>query len=293
VLAALVLLNLAVWVLAAFALSAAQPVEIRLARYAGGAAGMAIVAELTGSPISRLLRTLAVAMRRRARRKAQWSPAELTSAGIDLARVDAARVLTAGTAAALGVLPGLAARQSLLVLFGSAAAGIAWIAPSFWVGFHLSERRRQVLRTLPDTLDLMAVAMSAGQGLDQAIALVAEGRADPLSELLRGIQQEIRLGRARAEALRSLGERSGLVEVQELAGHLVRSATHGTSLAETLRVEAAHMRALIRQKTREKAGQAAVKLLFPLVAFFVPVLFLITIGPIVLRVIQTGIFGGN
>lgn len=289
--AALLLLNIAIWVWAAFALSAAQPAELRLARYAGGASGLAIVADLTGSPLARLLQTLTAAMRRRRRFRTGWSPHEIAAAGIDLARVDAMRVLLTGLAAATLLLPGLVALQSALVLLGASLAGAAWLTPGLMVGMRLAERRARILQALPDTLDLLSVAMSAGQSLDRAIALVVVERSDPLGELLRAAQQEIRIGRPRADALRSVGERSGVIEVHELAGHLIRSIAYGASLADTLRVEAAHMRSLVRQRAREKAGQATVKLLFPLVLFYVPVLFLITVGPVLVRLLQSGALG--
>ncbi len=276
------------WIWAAAASSTVQPHEARLARYAGGRVEVRRVAELRHTPWARLLGALT--RRVRGRRKAlrvRWDPQELASAGVDPARIEAGRILTGAAGGVLGIGLMAVAHAPAAVLIAVIFALLGYVLPPMVIGLRLESRRSGIRAMLPDVLDFLAVAMRAGQSLEQSLALVAAETTGPLADLIRAARQEIHLGAPREEALRMMGERSGVGEVRELVGHLLRSLRYGASLSNTIQREGAHLRVLLRTRARQRSAEAAVRMLFPLVLFYLPTLFLITMGPIGIRVLDS------
>jgi tight adherence protein C len=150
--------------------------------------------------------------------------------------------------------------------------------------------RQRVLsmqRALPDSLDLMVVCLEAGLGLTATIARVGEERSamkDPLGAEFSQVSRELRDGRSREDALRALGERNGVDDLTALVGLIVQSDRLGASMAKTLRSHADVLRVKRRQRAEEAARKLPIKILFPLAAFILPALFIVAIGPSVLRI---------
>jgi tight adherence protein C len=165
------------------------------------------------------------------------------------------------------------------------ALGLGFLVPDFWLGRRISIRQARIRRGLPDVLDLLVICIEAGQSMDQATARTAEElhRAQPaISDELSVVVLEQRAGRPRADAWRHFAERTAVDSVRNLVSVLVQSEKFGTSVAKTLRVHSDTLRTQRRQKVEEQAAKTTVKLVFPLVLFIFPSLFLVTLGPAVI-----------
>lgn len=168
-------------------------------------------------------------------------------------------------------------------------AGVGYYAPSFWLKRVIAERQDTLQRAIPDALDLMVVCVEAGLGLDQAIARVGQevSQAHPvLADELNVLSQELRTGVQRQVALRNLAKRTDIEEVRNLVALLVQTDRFGTSIGQALRVHADSMRTTRRLKAEEMAAKLPVKLLFPLVCFIFPSMFIVTIGPAGIRMVK-------
>ncbi|HEY3988533.1 MAG TPA: type II secretion system F family protein [Acidobacteriaceae bacterium] len=162
------------------------------------------------------------------------------------------------------------------------AVGLGFLAPDFWLGRQIASRQAKIRRGLPDVLDLMVICIEAGQSLDQATVRTAEELQDAqpaISDELGVVVLEQRAGRARADAWRQFAERTAVENVRNLVSVLVQSEKFGTSIAKTLRVHSDTLRTQRRQKIEEQAAKTTVKLVFPLVLFIFPSLFVVTLGP--------------
>jgi tight adherence protein C len=185
-----------------------------------------------------------------------------------------------------GVINGKAGSVIVLGIYG---ALLGWLAPRWYIGRAVSARHRNLQRALPDALDLMVVCVEAGLGLNQALRRVAQeiGSVSPaLGDELTLVNLEIRAGASRLDALKSLGERTGLDDLRALAAMLVQTERFGTPVADALRSHADALRTKRRQRAEEAAAKTTVKLLFPLVLFIFPPLYLVILGPAVLMMIR-------
>jgi tight adherence protein C len=181
----------------------------------------------------------------------------------------------------LFVLLLLVAGVGSFVLY-AVALGLGFLAPDFWLGRRISKRQAQIRRGLPDVLDLLVICIEAGLGLDQATARTAEEmqKAHPaISDEINVVVLEQRAGRPRAESWKHFAERTDVDSVRNLVSVLVQSEQFGTSIAKTLRVHSDTLRTQRRQKVEEAAAKTTVKLVFPLVLFIFPSLFLVALGP--------------
>ncbi len=166
-----------------------------------------------------------------------------------------------------------------------AALGVGFLVPDFWLGRQIKNRQTMIRRGLPDVLDMLVICVEAGLSLDQATARTAEELhvSQPiLSDELSVVALEQRAGSARAEAWKHLADRTGLDIVRNLVSMLVQSEQFGTSIAKTLRVHSDTLRTKRVQEIEEKAAKLSVKLLFPLVFFIFPSLFVVVLGPAVI-----------
>jgi tight adherence protein C len=162
------------------------------------------------------------------------------------------------------------------------ALGLGFLAPDFWLGRRISIRQGRIRVGLPDVLDLLVVCIEAGLGLDQATVRTAEElhTAQPaISDELSIVVLEQRAGRPRSDAWKNFAERTGVDIVRNLVSVLIQSEQFGTSIAKTLRVHSETLRTQRRQKVEEQAAKTTIKLVFPLVLFIFPSLFLVTLGP--------------
>jgi tight adherence protein C len=165
------------------------------------------------------------------------------------------------------------------------AIGGGFLAPDFWLGRKIAKRQAEIKKGLPDVLDLLVICVEAGLSLDQATARTAQEleKAQPaLSDELGIVALEQRAGRARADAWKHLAERTDVDVIRNLVSMLVQAEQFGTSIGKTLRVHSETLRTKRVQEIEEKAAKLSVKLLFPLVLFIFPSLFLVVLGPAVL-----------
>ena len=177
-----------------------------------------------------------------------------------------------------------------LALFGAMwGMLLGWVLPAFHVGGRAKRRQKEIVKAMPDALDLLVVCVEAGLGLNQALVRVAEeivNVSPVLGEQIQLTNLEIRAGTARDEALRNLGERTGVEDVQSFASMLIQTDRFGTSIADALRVHSDVLRTKRRQRAEEAAAKTAIKMLFPLVFFIFPAMFVVILGPAVIQVIE-------
>ena len=154
--------------------------------------------------------------------------------------------------------------------------------PTFVLGQLVKRRMQKVFLGLPDALDLMVVCVEAGLGIDQALRKVAEEMTKSHKEIGEEFSianQQLQFGRTRAEVLQALGFRSGVDDLKQLASILIQADKFGSSVAAALRVQSDSMRTKRRQMAEEKAAKTAVKMIFPLVLFIFPGIFVVLVGP--------------
>jgi tight adherence protein C len=175
------------------------------------------------------------------------------------------------------------------LILGGLLALLGYMIPGFWLGRQIVKRRKQIANGLPDALDLLIVCVEAGMGLDQAIAKAADELAvshPPLAEELNIITTEIRAGKPRIEAFRNFAERTKVDDVRQLVSMLVQTDRFGTSIAQALRTQADVSRTKRRQRAEERAAKIGVKLVFPLVFFLFPAMYVVTLGPAIIRFVR-------
>jgi tight adherence protein C len=168
--------------------------------------------------------------------------------------------------------------------------GLGFLAPDFWLGNRIVARQARIRRGLPDVLDLLVICIEAGLSLDQSVARTADelSLAQPaICDELAVVVLEQRAGLPRADAWKHFSERTNVESVRNLVSVLVQSEKFGTSVAKTLRVHSDTLRTQRRQRVEEQAAKTTIKLVFPLVLFIFPSLFLVTLGPAVITVMES------
>ncbi len=167
-------------------------------------------------------------------------------------------------------------------VFYIAALGLGFLGPDFWLGRQITSRQARIRRGLPDVLDLLVICIEAGLSLDQSVIRTSQElqRAQPaLCDELGIVVLEQRAGRPRSEAWKHLAERTDVDSLRNLVTVLVQSEQFGTSIAKTLRTHSDTLRTQRIQQVEEMAAKTTVKLIFPLVLFIFPSLFLVVLGP--------------
>lgn len=164
-------------------------------------------------------------------------------------------------------------------------------ALGFWLPdllvYNAGLRRQEELRKgLADALDMLTVCVEAGQGFDAAIQQVSRATTGPIAGEFARVLSEIQIGRSRAEAFASLGERTSAPEVKNFVSALVQADRLGLPIAAVLREQTHNMRVVRRQRAEEKAQKVTVKILFPLIFCIFPALFIVIIGPGVIRIFE-------
>ncbi len=183
---------------------------------------------------------------------------------------------------------GASATQVMLGIFWFMALG--WVGPTFYVRGRLKARQKEVQLALPDMLDMLVVCVEAGLGLNQALVRVSdeiEHVSPIMSEQLAMVNLEMRAGTPRDEALKNFAERTGLVDIRSLVSMLIQTDRFGTSVANALRVHSETMRTKRRQRAEEAAAKTTIKLVFPLVLFVFPAMFVVVLGPSALAIFRT------
>ncbi|HUQ90465.1 MAG TPA: type II secretion system F family protein [Bryobacteraceae bacterium] len=174
-------------------------------------------------------------------------------------------------------------------LLVAASAGLGFFGPNEFVNWRARKRQKQVKRGLPNALDLMVVCVESGLGLDQTILQVAKEleHAHPeISEEYALVNLELKAGKRRAEALRNMGERTNVDDLKKLVAVLIQADRFGTGIAQCLRAHADYMRVQSRQIAEEKAAKLGVKLVFPIFFCILPSLFVVTVGPVAVKIVR-------
>jgi tight adherence protein C len=210
---------------------------------------------------------------------------------------DAARVFQGARLVAITILGPAAAALSLhsgastgdLLIAIGAASVAGYMAPSIFLDFRTRRRQRAIEKGLPNALDLMVVCVESGLGIDQTMVQVAkefETAYPEISEEFAIMNLEMRAGKRRAEALHNLADRTGVDDLRKLTAVLVQTDRFGTSIAQCLRGHSDYLRVLARQRAEEHAGKLAIKLVFPIFFCVLPSLFVVTVGPVMTRLVR-------
>ncbi len=173
-----------------------------------------------------------------------------------------------------------------IVLAALAAFG-GYLFPDLWLRQHVQKRQKEIRLALPNALDLLTISVEAGLGFDAALVRVTEKYKNGLTEEFTQVLNEVRLGRPRLEALDDMGRRAGVEELHSFIQALIQSEQLGVGIAKVLRIQSEEMRRKRRQRAEEQAAQASLKMLFPMIIFIFPTIFIVLMGPAVLVVLHS------
>ncbi len=172
--------------------------------------------------------------------------------------------------------------KALLYMAGGALLG--YYFPVLSVNGKIKKRQDNILKALPDALDLLVICVEAGVGFDQAMGKVYEKWENELSLAFGRVLREIQLGKLRREALKDMSDRMDVPDVNSFTAAIIQADQLGVSMAKILRVQADQMRTKRRQRAQEKAQQAPVKMMIPMVLLIFPSIWIVLLGPSILRV---------
>ncbi|GAC1327443.1 MAG: type II secretion system F family protein [Candidatus Dormibacteria bacterium] len=170
------------------------------------------------------------------------------------------------------------------VVLAVIAGLVGYMFPELWLRQEVGKRQKEIRLALPNALDLLTISVEAGLGFDAALVRVTEKYKNALAEEFTQVLNEVRLGRPRLEALDDMGRRVGVEELHSFIQALIQSEQLGVGIAKVLRIQSEEMRRKRRQRAEEQAAQASLKMLFPMLIFIFPTIFIVLMGPAVLIV---------
>jgi tight adherence protein C len=216
-------------------------------------------------------------------------------AGWDAERVLAFKIIgaVAGFIGALLLLQIVELSNFLQIVVIALLTFVGFVAPDSILNNRVEDRKKEILRTLSDTLDLLTISVEAGLSLNAAIAQVVRNVPGVLSSEFARMLQEIQLGVPRSEAFRHLAERTDVEELNAFALAMIQADIFGVSIASVLRTQAAQLRIKRRQAIEAKAQQTPVKIVFPLVLCVLPALFVVIVGPGAIQIFNSFIKLGS
>jgi tight adherence protein C len=165
-------------------------------------------------------------------------------------------------------------------VFGGVGIVFGWFGPELLLHSKTKSRQKQIQQALPDALDLLVISVEAGLGFDAAIQRLVEKKEDALATEFARVLAEMRVGRARRDALKDMVLRTQVGDLSNFVGAILQAESLGVSVTKVLTVQAEQMRVLRRQRAEEKAAQLQLKLIFPLAIFIFPALCVVIMGPI-------------
>lgn len=171
-----------------------------------------------------------------------------------------------------------------------AALVLGFLLPDFWLDWRTKRRQKRIRRGLPDVLDMLVICAEAGLSMDQATARTASELAKAQPEIcdeLGIVVLEQRAGRARSDAWKQMADRTAVDSIRNLVSMLVQAEKFGTSVAKTMRSHADTLRVQRIQALEELAAKTSVKLVFPLVLFIFPSVFIVTLGPAIIQAMES------
>jgi tight adherence protein C len=192
----------------------------------------------------------------------------------------AVRLIAAAVVAAIGLLLGLLlANPVYLAIAIVLGAILGFFLPVLWLQQKVDARRSEIQKGLPDALDLLVICVDAGLGFDASLTRVTEKFKNALSEEFAKVLREVSLGRPRLEALDEMGRSSGVEDLHNFIQAVIQSEQFGTGVGKILRIQADEMRRKRRQRAQEKAAQATLKMMLPMVGCIFPTLWIVLLGP--------------
>jgi tight adherence protein C len=196
-------------------------------------------------------------------------------------KVAAALVFAGVALLAQFLLPPLIAPPALITTtLWTAVAGVAgFYLPELWIKDEIRKRQKAIRKVLPDTIDVLSISVEAGLGFDAAITRICQKAQNPLTAEFEKYLTEIRLGKARREALRQIQTRTGVEDLNTFIGAVIQADQLGVSMAKILRVQSEQLRVKRRQRAEQLAQQAPLKMLFPMIMFIFPSVFVVILGP--------------
>ena len=223
----------------------------------------------------------------RAKLSRAGDPGNLTASGFQALRYGLGALLaiiglTLGLVIPLPVPP-----LVLAPIAGAILAALGYMAPSIWLEFRISSRKRQIQRSLAEATDLLTLVVESGMSLDEGLLSITERFHNALGDEIGKVLREIRLGRPRMVALENMAEVSGVTDLHHLVESIVQSDQMGVPIARLLRVQATEMRRRQRQTAQERAAQASSRMVFPMVGCIFPVLWIVLLGPALIQIFNT------
>jgi tight adherence protein C len=192
----------------------------------------------------------------------------------------AVRIVAAAVMAAVGLLIGLLlANPVYLAISIVIGAILGYYLPVLWLKQKVDARRAEIQKGLPDAMDLLVIAVDAGLGFDAALARVTDKYKNALSDEFAKVLREVSLGRPRLEAMDEMGRSSGVEDLHNFIQAIIQSEQFGTGIGKILRIQADEMRRKRRQRAQEKAAQATLKMMLPMVGCIFPTLWIVLLGP--------------
>ena len=171
------------------------------------------------------------------------------------------------------------------LILGVLGVVIGYIAPEFWLGRKVKARQKAILMMIPDSLDLLTISVRAGLGFDAALGRVVDKLKGPLSDEFRRALAEVRVGKARRDALRDIIPRTEVTPLTNFIGAIIQAEQLGVSISKVLQVQSEQLRIERRQRAEEQAAKAPIKMLFPLVGCIFPSLFIVILGPAIILIV--------
>jgi len=162
---------------------------------------------------------------------------------------------------------------------------LGYALPEFWLGGRVRRRQHDIILMIPDALDLLTISVRAGLGFDGALGKVVEKLKGPLTDEFRRALAEIRVGKARRDALRDIVPRTEVTALTNFIGAIIQAEQLGVSISKVLQVQSEQLRIERRQRAEEMAAKAPIKMLFPLVGCIFPSLFIVILGPAIILII--------
>ncbi len=199
----------------------------------------------------------------------------------------AVRIVAAAVMAAVGLLIGLLMANSVYLVVSLAVGAIlGYYLPVLWLKQKVDARRAEIQKAMPDAMDLLVIAVDAGLGFDAALARVTDKYKNALSEEFAKVLREVSLGRPRMEAMDEMGRSSGVDDLHNFIQAVIQSEQFGTGIGKILRIQADEMRRKRRQRAQEKAAQATLKMMLPMVGCIFPTLWIVLLGPAALILLK-------
>lgn len=201
------------------------------------------------------------------------------------------RGLTAvmGTLIALLLVSSAHAAPFFGLLLVVASGMLGFYLPLVWLNLRARNRQNEIQKALPDALDLLTISVEAGLGLDSAIQRVTQKWENELSRGFARVLSEVRIGKLRREALHDMADRMDVQDVSNFVAAVIQAEQLGVSITKVLRIQSEQMRIKRRQRAQEKAQQAPIKMLVPLAFLIFPSMFIVLLGPALLRLLFRGI----